>query len=42
VQGRVDAQLLVVRDGAQLNGAVNAGGNAKPKPSPATPAPVAG
>jgi len=42
VQGRVDAQLLVVRDGAQLNGTVNAGGNAKPKPSPVTPAPVAG
>jgi cytoskeletal protein CcmA (bactofilin family) len=33
VQGSVDAQILVVRDGAQLNGAVSSGGPAKPKPA---------
>jgi cytoskeletal protein CcmA (bactofilin family) len=32
VQGSVDAQVLVVRDGAQLNGAVSSGGPAKPRP----------
>jgi hypothetical protein len=36
----VDAQLLVVRDGAQLNGAVDAG--TRPKAAAPTPAPVAG
>jgi cytoskeletal protein CcmA (bactofilin family) len=33
VQGSVDAQVLIVRDGAQMNGAVSSGGAAKVKPS---------
>lgn len=33
VQGSVEAQVLVVRDGAQLNGAVSSGGPAKSKPA---------
>jgi cytoskeletal protein CcmA (bactofilin family) len=33
VQGSVEAQVLVVRDGAQLNGAVSSGGPAKAKPA---------
>ena len=41
VEGRVDAQLLVVRDGAQLNGAVDAGTRKAAAPAP-TQAPVAG
>lgn len=32
VEGSVEAQILVVRDGAQLNGAVSSGGPAKAKP----------
>lgn len=32
VTGTLDAQTLAVREGAQVNGAVNAGGNAKAKP----------
>src|SRR6266702_2367265 len=35
VEGSVDAQVLVVKEGAQLNGAVTAGG-AKGKAAPAT------
>lgn len=33
VQGSVEAQILVVREGAQLNGAVSSGGAVKPKPA---------
>jgi cytoskeletal protein CcmA (bactofilin family) len=33
VQGTVEAQVLVVREGAQLNGAVSSGGPAKAKPT---------
>jgi cytoskeletal protein CcmA (bactofilin family) len=40
VQGTVDAQILIVRDGAQLNGAVTSGGPARPKPA-GSPAPGA-
>ncbi len=38
VQGSVEAQILVVREGAQLNGAISSGASAKPKPAggPAT------
>jgi len=43
VEGRVEAQILVVRDGAQLNGAVSSGGPAKVKPAGGTaPGAVAG
>ena len=41
IEGNVDAQVLNIREGAQLNGAVNTGGpapNARPTPPP--PAPV--
>jgi cytoskeletal protein CcmA (bactofilin family) len=40
VTGTLDAQSLAVRDGAQLNGAVNAGAKGKaaaPAPAPAPP-----
>jgi cytoskeletal protein CcmA (bactofilin family) len=38
VQGTVDAQVLVVREGAWLSGSVAAGESEKPKPAaPATP-----
>ena len=38
VEGSVDAQVLVVREGAQLNGAITAGGaKAKASPTPPTP-----
>ena len=33
VEGTVEAQVLVVRDGAQLNGNVSSGGPAKAKPA---------
>jgi cytoskeletal protein CcmA (bactofilin family) len=42
IEGNVDAQVLNIREGAQLNGAVNTGGpppSAKPVPPP-PPAPV--
>jgi cytoskeletal protein CcmA (bactofilin family) len=43
VQGSVDAQVLIVRDGAQMNGAVSSGGPAKAKPAGgSTPGAVAG
>ena len=43
VQGSVEAQILVVREGAQLNGAVSSGGPAKPRPAAGpTPGAVAG
>ena len=35
VQGTVDAQVLVVREGAWLSGSVAAGESEKPKPAPA-------
>jgi cytoskeletal protein CcmA (bactofilin family) len=41
VQGSVEAQILIVRDGAQLNGAVSSGGAAKPRPTASGPAPGA-
>jgi cytoskeletal protein CcmA (bactofilin family) len=42
VQGTVEAQILVVRDGAQLNGAVSSGGPAKAKAGGGTSGAVAG
>jgi cytoskeletal protein CcmA (bactofilin family) len=39
VQGSVEAQILVVREGAQLNGAISSGGSVKPTPAAG---PVAG
>jgi cytoskeletal protein CcmA (bactofilin family) len=46
VQGTVDAQVLVVREGAWLSGSVAAGETEKPKPvhaaPPAKPAPAPG
>jgi cytoskeletal protein CcmA (bactofilin family) len=43
VQGSVEAQILVVRDGAQLNGAVSSGGPVKARPTGApAPGPVGG
>jgi cytoskeletal protein CcmA (bactofilin family) len=43
VQGSVEAQVLVVRDGAQLNGAVSSGGPVKGKAAGAVaPGAVAG
>jgi len=41
VSGKIDAQVLVVKDGAEMNGAVNAGSH-KAKPVPGAPVPVAG
>lgn len=40
VEGSVDAQVLVVREGAQLNGSVSAGGAGKGKGTAAPPAEV--
>ena len=40
VEGTLDAQVLVVREGAQLNASVNAGAAGKSKPVP--PPPMAG
>lgn len=43
VSGTLDAQSIAVREGAQVNGAVSAGGSSKPKlaGSPASTAPAA-
>ncbi|MET0553964.1 MAG: polymer-forming cytoskeletal protein [Vicinamibacteria bacterium] len=40
IEGTVDTQVLNIREGAQLNGAVNTGAKDTPKPAPA-PAPAA-
>jgi cytoskeletal protein CcmA (bactofilin family) len=40
VQGTVDARVLVVREGAWLNGSVSAGEPPKPTAAPAEPRPV--
>jgi cytoskeletal protein CcmA (bactofilin family) len=39
IEGNVDTQVLNIREGAQLNGAVNTGAPA-PAPKPAAPAPA--
>jgi cytoskeletal protein CcmA (bactofilin family) len=42
IEGNVDTQVLNIREGAQLNGAVNTGAPAPaPKPAPPAPAPPA-
>jgi cytoskeletal protein CcmA (bactofilin family) len=43
IEGTVDTQVLNIREGAQLNGAVNTGARDTPKPAPApavAPAPA--
>jgi cytoskeletal protein CcmA (bactofilin family) len=35
IEGTVDTQVLNIREGAQLNGAVNTGAKETPKPAPA-------